>query len=135
MEKLLNSEFLSVGTLWHIFPRSHCVHIFPPWPRSSCCQLHVKNFKMSIKNSHRLFLRTLMSRQFLSEKEVKRVYQQSCEAYDGNGWTGYDSLSFLKYQILNFSQFGLHCSLTFWNYFLCRWLFRRSVPTFSLKSQ
>ncbi|KXJ21232.1 non-structural maintenance of chromosomes element 1 homolog [Exaiptasia diaphana] len=37
---------------------------------------------MSVKDSHRLFLRTLMTRPFLPEREVKRVYQQCCEAFD-----------------------------------------------------
>ncbi|XP_031556913.1 non-structural maintenance of chromosomes element 1 homolog [Actinia tenebrosa] len=37
---------------------------------------------MSMKNAHRLFLRTLMSRQFMKEGEIKTIYQKSCEAYD-----------------------------------------------------
>jgi len=39
---------------------------------------------MSVKDSHRLFLRTLMSRQFMSDRELKRLHRQCCEAYEGN---------------------------------------------------
>ncbi|XP_001639497.2 non-structural maintenance of chromosomes element 1 homolog [Nematostella vectensis] len=35
---------------------------------------------MSMRDSHRLFLRVFMSRQYLSEAEIQEIYQRSCEA-------------------------------------------------------
>ena len=36
-----------------------------------------------MRDSQRLFLRSLMSKQFLSEKETKTLYQKACGVFGG----------------------------------------------------
>jgi len=51
------------------------------------CVASFADFRTKMRDSQRLFLRSLMSKQFLSEKETKNVYQKACSAFGGRSKT------------------------------------------------
>ena len=48
-----------------------------------CFWTTYKERMLPMRDSHRLFLRSLMSKQFLSEAETIRTYKESCQVYGG----------------------------------------------------
>lgn len=58
-----------------------------------------------MRDSQRLFLRSLMSKQFLSEKETKAVYQKACGVFGGK-------LKPFLYALSNFPNPGFQNMMT-----------------------
>ena len=47
---------------------------------------------MALRDSHRLFLQSFMSRGILPSKEVRQLYQQACERFGGKCLIKYTNL-------------------------------------------
>jgi len=62
-----------------MFSRHHLILWLNLWV------FYFNNFSIrkKMRDSHRLFLRSLMSKQFLSEKETKALYQKACRVFGG----------------------------------------------------
>ena len=71
------------------FPGFTCLN-FPPLSDFRLSEINnlllscaVSLNRITMRDSHRLFLKSLMSKQFLSEKETKTLYQKSYSAFGG----------------------------------------------------